>query len=205
MRFLVPNGKIHNKYNHYLLWSSLSNFVVSIEVVLSTHSMLNAFGNESVHNNLTLNYIGKDVIGQMGGLFIMNKISKQIDKNPNNFIKYSLLLQQFGTILENITPLVPTSPIIFLGALSNICKNISFMGTGGINAKVINKLSIDKDNIGELYSKLAIINTLSTSIGMSIGIGLTILIPCHSTRLFLLPVLGLIRYYSFMKSIDGII
>jgi hypothetical protein len=154
--------------------------------------------------NLSSNYIGKDILGQIGGVIIMNKMGKYIDSDPRKFLNCSLLFQQTALTIECLTPLFPHSYFLFLGASGNILKNISFMGFSSLNGKIINKLSIDKDNIGELYSKLTIINTISTSIGMSLGLYLTILIPCHFSRLGLIPTLGIIRYYSIHKSIKDI-
>jgi len=203
MKFLFPNGKIHAKYLNFLKWSSFSNLIISIESVLASHSMLSSFGVND-NSNLSLNYISKDIVGQMGGLLIMNKISKKIDDEPSKFLKYSMIFQQTATIAECMTPLFPSSSFIFIASSSNIVKSITFMNFGAINAKVINKLSLDKDNIAEIYTKMTIINTISTSIGMSIGLGITILFPCHYTRLLFLPFLGMLRYYSFYRSIYGI-
>lgn len=204
-KLLIPKGEIHTKYLNYMYWSAFSNFLISIESVLSTHSMLSTLSDNTSSQNLSLNYISKDIIGQSFGLFVMNYVSKYIDSNPNKFLKHSLIFQQGATILECTTPLFPLSLFIPIGAISNICKGISFIGIGGINAKIINKLSINGDNIGEIYTKATIINTISTSIGMMLGLMITIYIPCHQSRLCFLPLLGVMRYYSFYKSINGIL
>ena len=47
----------------------------------------------------------------------------------------------------------------------NILSNLSSTGFGAVNAKCISKLAID-NNIMELYSKITIVNTIGSSIGL---------------------------------------
>lgn len=203
-KFLLPSGRVHKNYLKYLYWNSFSNFIVSIESVLSTHSMLTTVG-ANIGVNVSINFIGKDIIGQIGSLYAMNKIGKYIDKEPLRFLKMSLLLEQTSILMECATPIFPLSSFIAVGGISNVGKGIAFSGIGCLSATVVNKLSIDKDNIGEIYSKIGIVNTITTSVGMSLGLLIASLIPCHETRLCLIPILACFRYLGFYKSIEGII
>jgi hypothetical protein len=90
------------------------------------------------------------------------------------------------------------------GSLGNIGKNISFTGFGAINARIIQKLAVD-NNIGEIYSRLTVINTIGSSIGMCIGLGLVAKIPDHTMRMGLIPILGAARVYTFNKSVESLI
>jgi len=63
--------------------------------------------------------------------------------------------------------LIPIFPKYFLPITCpmNILSNLSSTGFGAVNAKCISKLAID-NNIMELYSKITIVNTIGSSIGL---------------------------------------
>jgi hypothetical protein len=65
-------------------------------------------------------------------------------------------------------------------------------------------MAID-NNIGELYSKITMINMLGSSVGLILGVGITILIPDHTTRLGLVPFLGIARVYTFNRAVKDFI
>ena len=85
---LFPIGKQHQKYKQFIGWSFISNILVSTQSVIATHSMLHSINTNSEITR-TLNYVGKDIIGQLGGLFYLANIGKKIDKNPEKFLLYS--------------------------------------------------------------------------------------------------------------------
>ena len=199
---IFPQGKVHLSYPKYIKWYLFTNLISSIEHVLSTHSMLSVVGTHS--NILPINYISKDIIGQLGGLWYMNKLSKTVDKNPRNFSNKSLQLEQYATAIECITPLLPEYAFVPVAGLCNVSKNISYTGFGAINTKIIQILAID-NNLGEIYSKITILNTLTSSFGMCIGLFITYKIPDHTTRLLLIPFLAWLRIYSYEKSIEDFI
>ena len=198
--FIRPTGKVNKHYNNYVLWSSVSNTIASIEGVLSTHSMLSVIGNTSNELTLSVNYIGKDIAGQLGGLWYINKIGKRVDTQSTKITHINLILQETSIFLECLTPFLPIYTFIPVAGIANVGKNISFTGLGAINARIIQKLA-EEDNIGEIYSKITILNTLGSSIGMGLGLVLTGLIPDHSTRLCLMPILSVLRIYSYKQSI----
>ena len=88
--------------------------------------------------------------------------------------------------------------------LSNIGKNIAATGMGAVNAKIIQKLAED-NNIGEIYAKISILNTLGSTIGMAIGLVITARVPDHSMRLCLMPFFTAFRIYSYNKAVDELI
>jgi hypothetical protein len=201
--FIFPSGKVNEKYLSFIRWSFVSNIIMSIENVLGTHSSLSVLGKSSTELTLSTNFIGKDIIGQVGSLLYMNKIGKNADKDPKKFIKYSMIIQQSAVFLESTTPLLPIQMFIPLAGFSNIMMNISFTSCGAINAKIIPLLA--KDNIGEMYSKLTIINTISSSIGMGLGLCIVGIIPEHEKRIFILPILSILRIYTYNKSVKDLI
>lgn len=201
---VYPQGNVHTRYGAYVGWSFISNFAVSVETVLSTHSMLSAVGVASNELTVSTNYIGKDIIGQVGGMLYINHIGHKADKEPKKFIRYSMGIQQLSILAECATPLLSQQYFLPTAAIANMGKNISFTGFGAINATIIPKLAID-GNIGEIYAKLTVVNTLGSTLGMGVGLAITAYIPDHGTRLALMPLLGLIRYYSYTRSIEGLI
>lgn len=86
----------------------------------------------------------------------------------------------------------------------NILSNLSSICFGAVNAKCISKLAID-NNIMELYSKITIVNTIGSSIGIILGITLNILIPDDMERSVLIPILGFLKIYTFSKAIKNLI
>lgn len=202
---IYPKGLLHFSYKNYIIWSNISNFLESTQMVLSTHSMLSTINIDNNILNISYNYIGKDIIGQIGSLYIINKYSQLIDKNSKKIVKYNLSLQQICYFLEASTPLASINHFIYIASLCNVGKNISFSNLGSVNAKIINSLSIDKTNIGEIYAKINVLNTLSSSMGMCFGLLIMKLIPCHLSRLGLIPVLGILRIKSFNKSLCTLI
>jgi len=200
--FIFPTGKVHKKYKQYIGWSFVSTIFVSAETALTTHSMLNAINNDSEFIR-TFNYIGKDIIGQIGGLTYMAKMGQKADDNPKKFLLYSNILQQSAYMSISITPLL-SNYFLPIAGLSNILSNISYTGFGAINAKCIQKLAID-NNVGEIYAKISVINTLGSSIGLLIGLCITTLMPNQILRLSIIPLFALARVLSYNKAINDII
>jgi len=203
-QIVFPRGRIHPSYKKYLYWSLSSNFISSVESVLSTHSMLSVIGQASTELTVSVNYIGKDIIGQFGGLYYMNKYSQNADKKPQKFINYAIGIEQSCIFLECMTPLLPINAFIPVAGFANIGKNIAFTSYGAINAKIIPTLAED-DNIGEIYAKISVLNTMASSSGMVVGLVIASFIPDHSTRLCIIPVLSVLRAYTYKKSIEGVV
>ena len=201
-RLIYPVGKHHPKYREYLAWSFVSNVIVSAESAMASHSMLAVLGQQS-ESYRTFNYVAKDIIGQLGALGYISKMSSKADKEPRRFLNYSHLVQQISYASMFSTPLIPDLFLPIAGC-SNILTNISFAGFGAVNAICIQKLAVD-DNIGEIYAKVSIINMIGSSIGLAMGVAITVAIPDHATRLCLTPVLALGRVYSLNCAIRTVL
>lgn len=201
-KLLYPVGKHHPKYSQYLAWSFISNVIVSAESAMASHSMLAVLGQQSEAYR-TFNYVGKDIIGQLGALGYISKMSSKADKEPHKFLKYSHIVQQLSYASMFSTPLVPELFLPIAGC-SNILTNVSFAGFGAVNAICIQKLAVD-NNIGEIYAKISIINMIGSSIGLAAGVGITMIIPDHATRLCLTPVLAFGRVYSLNRAVRTVI
>lgn len=201
------NKKSHKIYTRYISWSFFSNIIVSVENALVTDSMLHAIDIDVCTENSavrTMNYIGKDIIGQLGSLGYIAKFGNNIDKTPRQILLYSNITQQTSMMITALTPFI-SKWFLPIAGFSSILSNISFIGFGAINAKCIQHISKDTDNIGEIYAKISVINTFGSSIGLLIGIYISFVIPDHSTRLAIIPFLTFLRIFTFNRSISGII
>jgi hypothetical protein len=180
---------------------SIHNFSSSVSSVISTNSMLGSIVNTPSYTSvLALNYVGKDIIGQVGSLAYSWKTGKGADIEPLKYITKGGIILQTSFFVENCTPLISNNIFImpFLGFCS-LLKNVSFISIGAVNAKNIQKLS--NGNIGEFYSKSASINTMSSTLGMIVGIGIIHMIPSYTIRsLVVLPTMSVISIYSLRKA-----
>ena len=82
---LFPSGKTHKSYINYIKYSFISNTSISIQNSIAVQSMLSAITAEPELANI--NYIGKDIIGQLGSLIYMTKYTSKIDSTPKKFFK----------------------------------------------------------------------------------------------------------------------
>lgn len=210
----LTNGKTHPLYYRYMGYQFLSNVFVSAQVAISTHNMLQVISScEGAMR--TVNYIGKDVFGQLGSLLYMSKLGFQADQNPGKFLFKSHVIQQSSFLLVFATPLLPEGMFLPMAGLASVMSNISFTGYGALNAKAIQELSsknmqgVDDmnsmNNTGEIYSKITTVNTLGSTIGLALGIGISFLVPSYTLRLCLVPLLAYARVYTFNQSIRGLV
>ena len=198
----------------YLKWTAINSFSTSVSSVISTNSMLSSITSQgtSYSSIITANYIGKDIIGQLGGLMYAWKTGKTADSQPLKYITKGVCVLQASFYIENLAPLVTNNLFVlpFLG-FSSTLKNISFISIGAVNANNLQKLATaspsvtqsasSTSSIGECYSKAASINTLSSTLGMICGIGIIYFIPSYTVRTtVILPVMSVISIYSLRKS-----
>lgn len=198
----------------YLKWTAINSFSTSVSSVISTNSMLSSITSQgpSYSSIITANYIGKDIIGQLGGLMYAWKTGKTADSQPLKYITKGVCVLQASFYIENLAPLVTNNLFVlpFLG-LSSTLKNISFISIGAVNANNLQKLATasasvtqspsSTSSIGECYSKAVSINTLSSTLGMICGIGIIYFIPSYTVRTtVILPVMSVISIYSLRKS-----
>lgn len=153
-------------FQKFSKWMFASMCLSSCQNVLSMDAMLELLA--VLNETRTLNYIGKDVVGQLSSLLVMLGFSKHIDLQPRQFMVHSVLLHQTSMALTLVSPLFPTYFVAVAG-VGSMLGNVAFMGLGAINAKCIQTLATE-NNVGELYSKLTITQTLAGSVGMAAGV-----------------------------------
>jgi len=190
--------------SRYLRFMALNSWATSFSNVLSTNSMLGTLmgSTPSYTSVIATTYIGKDIIGQMGGLLYAWRTGKRADHQPVSYMTRGALIQQASFYLENLSPFVKNGDLVlpFLG-ISSTLKNVSFITTGAVNASNLQKIA--KNNIGEFYSKVASLNTFASTFGMVSGIVTIHLIPSYTVRtLAVMPVLSLISVYSLRKATE---
>ena len=201
---VIPSGKISPHYKKFVMWSFASNVLVSMQTAMTTHSMLDVIGSvEGGETIRTVNYIGKDIIGQVGSLMYMAKMGEKSDSEPERFMTHAGVIQQMSLGMMAITPLISNSVFLPVAGMANLMSNISFTGYGAINAKCIQEMS--DGNIGEMYAKITTVNTMASSLGLGLGIGMCYAIPDHATRACVVPLIGVARIYTFKKAIEDII
>jgi hypothetical protein len=185
----------------YLKWMAMNSFSSSVSSVISTNSMLSSIMTTPSYTSvIATNYVGKDIIGQLGGLTYAWKTGKNADHQPLKYITKGSLIQQTSFFLENAAPLISNKFLIlpFLG-FSSTLKNISFISIGAVNATNLRKLSSGR--IGEFYSKAAAINTIASTLGMIVGIATIHFIPSYTIRSFIvLPMMSAISIYSLRRA-----
>ena len=197
-----PQYRFQKESMSYMGWSFISNVLISVENVLGMHSMLSTVGKESTEIVASFNYIGKDLFGQIGGIWYMHRIGSETDNRPRYFVKKSMYIQQLSIIAECATPLLPSYLFIPVAGLANVGKNASFTGLGAVNAKVIQGLS--GNYTGELYTKISAVNTLASTIGMGIGLTIAAKIPDHATRLAFVPFISILRTVTYQRALKKI-
>jgi hypothetical protein len=200
-KIVLPIGKYHPLYPKYIKYSFLSNIFSSAQSAIITDNMLYAINTNS-ETIRTINYIGKDIIGQLGGLIVLSKVGNLADEKPKSFLVYSNIIQQTGNISTCLTPFFP-SYFLPIAGISNILSNLSFTGFGAVNAKCIGNMS--NNNVGELYSKISLVNTLGSSLGLLLGLCINILIPDYSKRTGIVCILGFLRIYTYNKGIKDLL
>ena len=186
----------------YVQWMAVNSWATSANSVISTNSMLSSIMSTTPSYSTVIGttYIGKDILGQLGGLLYAYKTGKHADRDPLKYSSKGVIVGQLSFYLENFSPLLTNKNLIlpFLG-ISSTLKNVSFISIGAVNANNLQKIS--KDNIGEIYTKVSSINTLSSSFGMITGIGIINFIPSYTARTFLImPLLSFISLYSLRRA-----
>lgn len=180
---------------------AINSWATSTSAVIATNSMLNSIMiTPSYTSVIATTYVGKDIIGQLGSLFYVWKSGSKADKEPLKHITKGVAIQQSSFYMENASILIQNTDLVlpFLGA-SSMLKNVSFICTGAVNAGNLQKLS--KERIGELYSKVAGVNTLASTLGMISGIVLIHILPSYEFRSAVcLPILSLISLYTSRKA-----
>lgn len=195
---------LKNKETQYLKWMALNSYTSSINSALSTHVMLEAISptNNNAITNMTINYLGKDIIGQIGSLVYAWKTGHKADQHPKKHIVKGSVMQNMGIWLENGSQFAVNTPFLLpILGISNIAKNIGWISVGAVNANNLQRIA--STHIGALYSKVSTVNTLTSTFGLATGLIILQLIPSYTIRnLTITPIITVINIYSLKKATE---
>jgi hypothetical protein len=192
--------KSSKSYKKFMFFNFASTILVSVESVITTHNVLNGVSQDE--SSRTLNYVGRDVIGNMGSFLFVGGIGASADKDPKKFLQKVHVTQQLSYALTNIAAFNPNMFLLYAGSASTLI-SISSIGMGMFTAKCIQKLS-SGDNAAEVYAHLALVNTFGASVGMMAGISLTSYINDPYTLMSLIPALAMGRVWLYNKAVDEV-
>lgn len=207
-------------FSKYKNWYATSTFFGSCTSTISTANMLKSFmpvpGCSEI---LTATYVGKDIIGQLGSLWYIRKNARVSDRFPVKTATRASCVQNLAFYAENFANCLPPLWILpFLG-VTNLVKNITFVNVGAVNTACLQRLSTEKIpygesgplgerkqvGIGELYSKLTVVNTLASSLGMITGLGILYFLPSERLKAFvILPMFSLASVFCLRKAVKHI-
>lgn len=183
----------------YIRWSAINSWSTSTLSVFSSTNVLSCIIKED--STLSINYIGKDIIGQLSSMIFLWKNSKNFDKYCSvKYVTYASIIQQLGFILEYNSFFITSDKYYILPFLGfcNVLKNISFIMIGATNAKNIRNIS--PKNIGEMYMKVTTTNTLSSTFGLLSGIFILNIVPHQYISNLIIPSLSFLSVYSMRKA-----
>ena len=186
-------------WQRYLFVSTVCS---SCQSVFVTNAMLTPLTDMDSSHERVFQFIGKDIVGQVGSLLVMSGLSSTVDSNPRRFVKTAHLLQQTGVGLLYLTPFYPHW-FMSIGGVSNMMISVSFMCFGALNAKCIQKAAAEKNNAGQMYATLTIQQTLASSIGL--GLGLTLKTWCPLPDEVYFALFGVGRIWSYNRGINSIL
>lgn len=207
----VFNDTLWRNHKSFVRWNFISSMLGGWKYTLSTDSLLCVMNADNPIVTGSVSFITKDLIGQLGTCFYAYR--KDCTTGDKCIFTYGLninILLQCCIFLENSTPFLPSYMYIPVASLSNIIKNISMMGMGGVNTSVIRCITEQRVDSGtfnttEMYSKITAQNSTASSIGMLLGLGTIILIPSRTIRFFTVcPLLSMGHYLSYKKSLKCI-
>jgi len=189
----LPYGypdSVSTSYLSFITYSFIASVSSATSMVLSTQALLLAIGVGSNHAPPiagAFNWILKDGIGQIGGVYFASKVSSSsltIDSDPKRWRILSALALDGATMLETLCPLFPHY-FLPLASIANIGKNIGFL-TASASRASIHQALVKRDNLGDITAKAGSQSTAASLVGTSIGIILSPLLGNDTIHISLL-------------------
>lgn len=185
IRLFLPFGYPHTVDTGYAQYASLcfcSNVAGSAAMVLSTQALLHAALGISIVNSSVLsagiNWVIKDGVGQLGGIFFASKIgqTRGLDTDPKKWRMLSAMAMDISTFMEICTPLFP-GYFLLIASIANVGKNIGFLSASASKAALHQSLQSDSShNLADLTAKAGSQAILASLVGTTVGIGLSTVI-----------------------------
>ena len=174
--YLLPFGypvTVAPSYTAYASWAFFGMLFSSISGVLSTQALLYAIGlgAGSIPIAAALNWVLKDGLGQVGGVLFAALINNRFDSDPKRWRFISALAQDAATLLEILTPLMP-SLFLPIAVVANAGKNIAWLSASATRAGIHNSLAI-KGNLADVTAKAGSQTVTGSTAGLLLGIALS--------------------------------
>jgi hypothetical protein len=173
-------------YWNHSKWTMIEGFLGSIIGVFTSQSMLNAMllsrGYVIPEGSLpyaaaTLNWVIKDGLGQLGGIVFVFLMGNRFDLHPKQLRFLSGIALKIAMFIELMTPMFPHL-FLFLAAVATAGKNVSWMACSASRAPLL-KILGKRDNLGDLTGKAASQLTITSMLGLGVGIGLSEALNTH--------------------------
>lgn len=182
----------------YFKLSFAFNVISAIESTITTHSILGALISDNVQlYNVSINFMAKDVVSNLGSLYVINKMSRHVDVRPMRSMYIAQCAYQFSMLVECLAGNLPSHMFIPAVGISGIGKTVAWTATGAIHAKAV--ANMGQDEIGRNYSILSSINTFGNSVGTGIGL----LIVYHPSHLVVIPFLTVARVLLLRRMVQS--
>ena len=153
----------------------------SAAMVLSTQTLLLAVGVVGSSQQASvmagaLNWVLKDGIGQLGGVLFASRMgqagSAKFDADPKRWRMVAALSMDCATLLEILSPLVPSVWVLPIASVANIGKNIGFLTASASRAALHQSLAIS-GNLADLTAKAGSQSLAASLVGTALGISLS--------------------------------
>lgn len=153
----------------------------SAAMVLSTQTLLLAVGVVGSSGQASvmagaLNWVLKDGIGQLGGVWFASRMSQagssKFDADPKRWRIVAALSLDAATLLEIVSPLVPSVWVLPIASIANIGKNIGFLTASASRAALHQSLAI-RGNLADVTAKSGSQSLAAGLLGTTVGIGLS--------------------------------
>ena len=170
--------------------SLICNVFSGLENSLSTNCLFDAMMLDPV-TGIASTYLARDAVSNISSLYVLNRWSDKIDSKPHKSLIHSQIFHQIAVMSDISTLFINSSLIIPVSGVGNVGRSISWITIGSLNAKKIQDLA--PDNIGEMYSKTAMVNTIGQSIGTILGLVVIKIFPDKHVQIGLIPFISIIR------------
>ncbi len=189
-------GRVSTGYKHLLLYSGMLSALTSSEYAVSTHCILSVLNNteSATESAIAVNFLSKDMVGQVGGLLLLSQLK---GFSSGKIVASSCFFIQTGVVCDVMVTTLPEY-MIPLTITSNILKNVSFTLISSVNIRILNHV-VPKESLGEAYIGYNSLSTVTSSVGMAIGLGLIE----YGLWLPVVGVGGFMRYV-LLKKIEGV-
>lgn len=199
---MLPAGWHCAKAQTFVRWSICANVLASATSVMSTHALLAAVTMRPSELAVTVNYVSKDMVGQLVGAAVAGTTAYNADRRPMGYITACSALLSTATILEACTPLLTEAAFIPVGAAANVAKNVAWIGSGAMTAKAVREFSTAGDS-ANAYAKLASVNTVASTVGLAGGMAVVAFVPSHTVRvMFVLPLCSVLHMYAWRRAVS---